>query len=99
MTKTITDNEFATPGVSVGAIEVNDLSQPVRGGALTSFDGFIGYNRRVFRNKLMWRVQLNIRNLLDDDALLVQRALTTGVGAIYTAQQPRLFILSNSFEF
>ena len=99
LTKTITDNEFATPGVSVGAIEVNDLSRPVLGGALTSFDGFFGYSRRLLRNKLMWRVQLNVRNLLDDDGLLVQRGLSTGMGAIYTAQQPRLFILSNSFDF
>jgi outer membrane receptor protein involved in Fe transport len=99
LTKTITDNEFATPGVSVGPIEVNDLSRPVRGGPLTSFDGFLGYSRRVARNKLTWRVQLNVRNLLNDDDLLVQRALSTGQGAIYTAQQPRSFILTNSFEF
>jgi outer membrane receptor protein involved in Fe transport len=99
LTKTITDNEFATPGVSVGAIEVNDLSHPVLGGALTSFDGFFGYSRRLLRNKLTWRVQLNVRNLLDDDDLLVQRALSTGTGAIYTAQQPRSFIVSNSFDF
>ena len=98
-TKTITDNEFATPGVTVGPIEVNDLTQPVRGGALTSLDGFIGYSRRLVRSKLTWRVQLNIRNLLDDRDLLVQRALNTGIGAIYTAPQPRTFILTNSFGF
>jgi hypothetical protein len=99
LTKTITDNEFPIPGVSVGPIEVNDLSHPVRGGALTSLDGFVGYGRRVARGKVMWRVQLNIRNLLDDQDLMVQRALTTGAGAIYTAQAPRLFILTNSFDF
>jgi hypothetical protein len=53
----------------------------------------------VARGKVMWRVQLNIRNLLDDQDLMVQRALTTGAGAIYTAQAPRLFILTNSFDF
>ncbi|HUR59276.1 MAG TPA: hypothetical protein VM029_16290 [Opitutaceae bacterium] len=99
LTKTITDNEFATPGVSVGPMEVNDLSHPVRGGPLTSFDGFLGYGRRLPRSKVMWRVQLNVRNLLNDDDLLVQRALSTGIGAIYTSQQPRSFILTNSFEF
>lgn len=99
MTKTITDNEFAVPGLNVGPIEVNDLSRPVRGGALTSFDGFVGYSHRLLRNKITWRIQLNVRNLLDDQDLLVQRALSNGAGAIYTAQQPRSFILTNTFEF
>lgn len=98
MTKTITDNEFAIPGVNAGPVTINDLSRPVRGGALTSFDVFLGYGRRIGRD-LSWRVQLNIRNALNRDDPLVQRALTDGSGAIYSAQQPRLFILTNSFDF
>ena len=98
-TKTITDNEFAVPGVNAGPIEINDLSRPLRGGALTSFDVFLGYSRRLLQNKLLWRVQLNVRNALGRDDPLIQRALTDGSGAIYTAQQPRLFILTNSFAF
>jgi outer membrane receptor protein involved in Fe transport len=99
LTKTIADNEFATPGVSTGPLEVNDLSRPIRGGALTSFDVFLGYGRRLFRNKISWRVQLNVRNAFNKDDPLVQRALSDGTGAIYTAQAPRLFILTNSFSF
>ena len=98
LTKTITDNEFATPGVSSPSVTINDLSQPVRGGALTSFDVFFGYGRRLGQ-KLNWRVQLNVRNALDRTDPHVQRALTDGTGAIYTVQQPRLFILTNSFDF
>lgn len=98
LTKTINDNEFAVPGVPAGPVTINDLSRPVRGGALTSFDVFLGYSRRLGKN-LGWRVQLNVRNALNRDAPLVQRALTDGTGAIYTAQPPRLFILTNSFDF
>ncbi len=98
-TKTITDNEFAVPGITSGPIEVNDLARPIRGGALTSFDVFLGYGHKLWQNKVAWRVQLNIRNALDKKDPLVQRALTDGSGAIYTAQQPRLFILTNAFEF
>lgn len=97
-TKTITDNEFSVPGLSSGPVTINDLSRPVRGGALTSLDVFLGYGRRLGQN-LSWRVQLNVRNALNRDDPLVQRALTDGTGAIYTAQQPRLFILTNSFDF
>ncbi len=98
LTKTITDNEFAVPGVAAGAVTINDLSRPVRGGDLTSLDVFLGYGRRLGKN-LGWRVQLNVRNALDRADPLVQRALTDGTGAIYTAQSPRLFILTNSFDF
>lgn len=98
LTKTITENEFAVPGIATGPLTINDLSRPVRGGALTSLDVFLGYGRRLGSN-LSWRVQLNVRNALNRDAPLVQRALTDGTGAIYTAQQPRLFILTNSFDF
>ena len=98
-TKTVTDNEFAVPGVNSGPIEINDLTRPVLGGALTSFDVFLGYGRRLWRNKVAWRLQLNVRNALNRDDPLVQRALTDGTGAIYAAQKPRLFILTNAFEF
>ncbi len=98
-TKTITDNEFAIPGVNTGPMEINDLSRPIRGGALTSFDVFLGYGRRLFQNRITWRVQLNVRNALNRDDPLVQRALSDGTGAIYTAQAPRSFILTNSFSF
>lgn len=97
-TKTITDNEFAIPGVITGPVEISDLTRPIRGGALTSCDLLLGYSRRLTKG-IGWRVQLNVRNVLDRDDPLVQRALTDGTGAIYTAQQPRLFILTNTFSF
>ncbi len=97
-TKIITDNEFETPGITFGSLAVNDLEQPIRGKPLTSFDAFCGWQYKFKRN-FTYRVQLNVRNVLDRDGLLVQRALTTGEGAIYTAQQPRLFILTNTVGF
>lgn len=107
---TITDNPFVVPGLVERAVEVDDLDHPVRGSALTSFDAFLGYSRRLFDGKVQWRLQLNVRNVLNKDGLLVQRALNDGVdfngtpilsgsGAIYTAQQPRAFILTNTFTF
>ena len=95
----ITDNPFVIPGVAARSIEVYDPTDPIRGGALTSFDVFLGYQRRLFKDKVQWRTQLNIRNVLNRDDLLVQRALSTGQGAIFTPQEPRSFILTNTFSF
>lgn len=96
---TATPTVFTVPGLNVADISVSDIDRPYRGGALTSLDGFLGYSRRLGNGKYHWRVQLNIRNLLDRDDLLVQRVSTDGVGVNFTPQEPRAFILTNTFSF
>jgi len=95
----VTDNPFLVPGLSTRALTVSDPQNPVRGGPLTSFDFFAGYTRRLFRQRVTWDVQLNIRNVLDRNELLVQRALTDGQPAVFMLQAPRAFILTNTFSF
>ena len=50
-----------------------------------------------------WRVQLNIRNVLDDDKLEAVSAMDNGarkaVMVRWRMPEPRTFLLSNSFEF
>ena len=96
---TLTSNSFQVSGLNPAAISVSDVNRPYFGGALTSFDMFLGYGRRLYDGKIHWRVQLNVRNVLNRDGLLVQRVLTDGTGAIYTVQEPRSFILTNTFSF
>lgn len=98
---TIEDNPFIIQGVTPagGTLEVDDPSQPIRGGELTTFDVFAGYQRKLFDGKVTWRVQLNVRNVLDVDDPVVQLALSDGTGAIYTLPEPRVFILTNTFSF
>lgn len=100
---TISDNPFIVPGLTGASTVVDDVKNPIRGGAITTFDMFLGYSRRLPRfDKVQWRVQLNIRNLLDKQDLLLQQASLTGItgfGALYTMQAPRLFTLTNTFEY
>ena len=53
--------------------------------------------------RLNWRVQLNIRNGLDDDKLEAVSAMDNGarkaVMVRWRMPEPRTFLLSNSFEF
>lgn len=92
-------NEFPLAGISTSAVSVSDVNRPYWGGALTSLDGFLGFSRRIMQGKVMWRTQVNVRNLLDRDTLLVQRVSTDGVGVNFTPQEPRSVILTNSFSF
>ncbi len=99
----IDDNPFFIPGLTSATLQVDDVDHPIYGSSLRSIDAFAGYSRRLFKqHKVLWRVQLNVRNLFDDRALLMQLASTTGItgtGAVYTAQQPRSIILTNTFSF
>jgi hypothetical protein len=96
---TITDNPFLLPGVAGSALSVSDINRPYFGGPLTNFDAFFGYSRRLMEGKVNWRLQINVRNVLNRNDLLVQRALTTGEGAVFTVQDPRSVIITNTFSF
>ena len=97
--------EFA--GIGAGGYDVPDFSNPITGRPLTSLDGFLGYRRRIFQGKYEWSVQLNVRNLLDDDDLIPQRAYgrkqadgTTQFWITnYNVPDPRRFILTNTVSF
>lgn len=97
--------EFA--GIGAGSYDVPDFSSPLTGRPLTSLDGFLGYRRKIFKGKLDWSVQVNIRNLLDDDELIPQRGYgrkqadgTTRFWITnYNVPDPRRFILTNTITF
>jgi hypothetical protein len=97
--------EFA--GIGAGSYDVPDFSSPITGRPLTSLDGFLGYRRRIVQGRYEWSVQLNIRNLLDDDDLIPQRAYgrKQADGTMkfwitnYNVPDPRRFILTNTIAF
>lgn len=79
----------------------DDVTQPIYGGEIFQFDALAGYDRRlrVAGHNVTWRVQLNIRNLFDQDYLEKLRTRNDGGTLQYGRQIPRQVILSSSFEF
>lgn len=70
-----------------------------------NFDVFARYRRKL-NNRITWSVQLNIRNLTDDlgyNGVRAVNATTNSDSPIvvtrYALNEPRLFILSNTFSF
>jgi hypothetical protein len=94
-------------GLGAGSYDVPDFGSPITGRPLTSLDGFLGYRRKILDGKYEWSVQLNIRNLLDDDELLQQRAYgrkqADGTFKFwitnYNVPDPRRFTLTNTITF
>ncbi len=91
-------NDFPFPGLGT-TVNVPDLSKPLYDGPITTFDAFAGYKHKLFRNRIEWTVQLNIRNALNSDKIIVQQLLSTGAVDKFTIQAPRSFILTNTFSF
>lgn len=78
---------------------INDINQPIKGRAIEQYDGFLGYSRRLWNNRVNWRVQLNVRNLFDDTDLVPQRVTSSGIPVVFRMPEKRTFILSNNFTF
>jgi outer membrane receptor protein involved in Fe transport len=63
------------------------------------YDAWVGYACKLWRDKVRWSVQLNVRDLLNQDELVPVIAQSDGTIAAWIAPQGRLFTLRLSFEF
>ncbi len=53
---------------------INDIDNPIFGPDETKIDAWISYDRTLLDGKVDWTIQLNIRNLLDEDDLVPVRS-------------------------
>jgi hypothetical protein len=80
----------------------DDVTKPIAGYAQTSVDLLLGYGGRTRffgGRQLGWRMQLNVRNLLDDDDIEPLRASFAGGGLDWGRVEPRQIVFSTSFTF
>ncbi len=78
---------------------IQDIKRPIYGPTDLTTDAFLSYSRRIVKDRVRWKVQLNVYNLLndteeipvaiDDDMVVVGRQLQNGL----------TFRLTNTFEF
>lgn len=75
------------------------MARPYYGPSELKFDGWIGYSTKLWREKVRWNIQLNVRNLVGKDELVPVMAQPDGSIAAWVAPQGRIFNLRSSFEF
>ncbi len=69
------------------------------------FGGMIGYTRKIWKKRVDWRLQLNVRNVFDAYTVRVLRTVDArdgthrGVNAIYNLTEPRTYQLTSTFKF
>ncbi len=95
----------AINGFAVDATNLLDVTKPYYAPAYANFGAWISYKRKLFRDRVDWRLQLNVRNVLDDHVLYplsnVDRrdGKHTPVTAVYTLREPRTYQFTSSFRF
>lgn len=78
---------------------INDLNSPILGPDELFLDSNLGYERKILKGRVGWKIQLNIRNLLDNTDRIPQRLKSDGTVSVFTIPEPRIFQLTNTFTF
>lgn len=80
---------------------VPDTTKPIWGDELLDVDMWLKYQRKFeVGNKMVnWRIQLNVRNILDDADIVPVRAHTDGSIIEWEQKAPRTWMVTNTFEF
>ncbi|PTY00107.1 TonB-dependent receptor plug domain-containing protein [Opitutus sp. ER46] len=63
---------------------VTDVKHPFMGSDQITYDGWINYSRKIFGGRVGWKIQLNVRNILNDNLLIPVKANPVYVGDLST---------------
>ncbi|MBN2069055.1 MAG: hypothetical protein JW739_05395, partial [Opitutales bacterium] len=75
-----------------------DITNPYYSPSQDYFDMWIGYERDI-TEKLHWRIQLNVKNLLADDELIPITCQPDGTPAAYRIPDDTTWYITNTFSF
>ena len=87
------------PVISIGSQGQYDVTKPYYGPTETNFDGWVGYARRLWNDRIGWKVQLNVRNIGVRNRLIPVSAQPYGEIDTYRTGASMTWSLTNSFSF
>jgi hypothetical protein len=76
-----------------------DVTKPWMGPNDTHVDLWFGYSRRIFANKINWRIQANLRNVGESTRLVASQYQPDGSLALERIQEGMTWELTNAFDF
>lgn len=95
-------NGFAEgPAPSFTLIPDKPFKTPTAG----TYGAWVTYGRKILRDRIDWRLQLNVRNLLDENTVFPLRTVDArdgsnrGVVATWRLNEPRTYTLTSTFKF
>jgi outer membrane receptor for monomeric catechols len=86
-------------GFNGAQMDVSDTTRPIYDSANYYTDLFVGYQRKIWNNKVGLKVQLNVDNVLENGSLMPVAVNYDGSPYAFRIVDPRRFILSAAFDF
>ncbi len=92
-------------GFAETSASVLNPNQPYYAPTYEIFGAWLTYQRKLFKNRVDWRLQLNVRNVFDAYTIFPLRAVDARDGnhtkatVIYRLSEPRTFTLTSAFKF
>ena len=82
-----------------GVVNFSDVTKPVYDHGNFYTDLWFAYSRKIFSDKIGWKLQLNINNALESGRLMPTAVNFDGVPWAYRIIDPRQFVLTSTFSF
>lgn len=76
-----------------------DLSNPYTDNAIEKIDLWVGYRTKIFGDKIDWRIQLNLNNILSSGEIITTAVQPDGRARSVTWREGRTFNLRSTFLF
>lgn len=76
-----------------------DLEHPYFAPAEINYDAWISYEKKLWSNRISWKLQLNVRNLFGETDPIAISAQPWGAAAVVRLPPERRWYLTNSFSF
>lgn len=95
----------AINGFAVDSRFILDPTSPYHAPSYANFGGWITYKRKLFKKRIDWRLQMNVRNILDKNTVFPLITVDTRDGrhtpnvAVYNLKEPRTYQFTSSFRF
>jgi hypothetical protein len=81
-------------------LPTSDLANPYSGPDRFGADFWIGYHRKIFDNRVNWKIQLNVRNAFSgENSTYPTHAQPDGSYQLIAISEPREFFITNTFSF
>ena len=78
---------------------VVDINHPYFANDSLAVDAVVSYRRKIWKNKINWKVQLNANNLIAESGAIPIKTQVDGSTAVARIPVERRWYITNSFEF
>jgi catecholate siderophore receptor len=85
--------------VDANGIVQYEIGNPYWGPAEGNVDAWLSYGRKIWNDRINWKAQLNVKNLIGDDDLILIKSQPWGAPAQMRIPPEKRWYITSTFEF